>query len=190
MHILVCLGLAGLSIYTALEYRQQQEQWAQEQLRTPGSLLTAQYAQLLLQPMQAEDTLAITKTLNVLASDPRVLQAGVFDSRGVQIAPVDPLRSLLLQTGVAVTHVKDIRNEAGSVLGYVRVLMRQSSEQFAPVPSLQFVQWLTMLTVALVGLVSGVYLTRFFYKARPALKEHYFALGQSRPESLDKNRRR
>lgn len=186
---MIVLSLIALCVFTALEYRDFQQAWIRDQQRSPGELLTQQYARLLSPVMQNEDSAALNAALNVLTSDDRVLQAGVFDSRGVQIAPQDRLSSLVSQTGPAVTHVQDIRNDAGSVLGYIRVLTYHKTDERGP-GMLHSAQWLLMLTICIVGFVVGIYLARSFYKLRPVIKARYHALGHSPSFPSEQNRRR
>ena len=186
---MVVVSLIALCVFTALKYRDYQKGWISEQQRSPGELLTQQYARLLSPLMQNEDSAGVNAALKVLTSDNRVLQAGVFDSRGVQIAPQDRLSSLMSQTGLAVTHVQDIKNDAGSVLGYIRVLTRHSTENQEQ-ELLHSAQWLLMLTICIVGFFAGVYLARSFYKLRPVIKARYHALGRSPSFPTERNRRR
>lgn len=189
MHIMIAVSLIVLCVFTALEYRDFQQAWLSDQQRSPGELLAQQYARLLSPVMQNDDTTGVNAALKVLTSDERVLQAGVFDSRGVQIAPQDRLTSLMSQTGPAVTHIQDIRNDAGSVLGYIRVLTRHNTDAQGP-GLLHSAQWLLMLTICLVGFVVGIYLARSFYKLRPVIKARYHALGRSPSFPSEQNRRR
>lgn len=188
-HILIALGLSALTVYTVLDYQQRQQQWIAAQQQTPGTVLAGQYARLFSPLVQAQQYEELNQALVILTAEPRVIQAGVFNSQGVQIAPAEPLPSLLDQAPGAVTHIHDIANNAGVTIGYIR-LLTYPQQTVRAIEQLQQGHWLVGVTLILLAFTAGLYLARLFYKVRPALKRHYRRWGQGAAFPSAQNRRR
>ncbi|QJR82102.1 hypothetical protein CA267_015760 [Alteromonas pelagimontana] len=178
-HTLLLAAIMLLILYVVITYQKQQQAWLLEQAAEPGKTLVRQYSQILAPAVQDKDTQTVTATLAILASEPRVLAATVFDSQGEIIAPLDSTSSVVSKTYLnpfpPVTQVQDIVNDAGTTTGYLRLLVDQRAQLAKPLARERDKQPL-IVAVGFITFFTGFYVARFFYKLRPLLQRRYKSL--------------
>lgn len=143
----------------------------QTQTRTIGIELSKQYQQLLSEPLAQQKTQQINGILSAFVSDPHVLSATVFDQHGRTLLQQPEIGQYsqfvyLHQTEANPPHtfVLPLRKDE-KLLGYIRVLFTQELAK----ESMQQLEWAFVtraLLMMLLALLTGVILTRAFYKRR------------------------
>lgn len=143
----------------------------QNQSRSIGQELTRQYQALLSEPLAQNNTTRLTEMLKTLVTDPHVLSASLFDEHG---------RKLQQQPeGDEFAHFVSLHHndklpphtfvmplqKNGETLGYIRVLFTQELTK----DSMAQLEWVFVsraLLIMLVASLTGIIITRAFYKRR------------------------
>lgn len=143
----------------------------QTQSRTIGKELTRQYQTILNEPLAQNQTGRLSVILGALVSDPHVLSASLFDQYGrkLQQHPETEHTHQFLalhhtQKQPPHTFVMPLEKD-GKQLGYLRVLFTQDLAK----DSMQQLEWAFVsraLLIMLLALLTGIILTRAFYKWR------------------------
>ncbi|MCU7555750.1 AhpA/YtjB family protein [Alteromonas sp. ASW11-19] len=164
-----------VAITTLLEYQQQQQRWLKMQTSQPGQPLARQYSQILAEPLATKDNEALATLLANLQQEPTVIEANVYDDRGMVVAPLEHYTSVVSKAYLSdippVTHIQDIVNDSGSTIGYLRVIIDPVVVLGKPL-SLQKSRLQILFGCMFLAFILGIYLTRGFYKARPALRQY------------------
>jgi|GEM_PF-4287616 len=147
----------------------------QTQSRTIGQELTRQYQTLLTEPLAQKQTERLSVMLGALVSDPHVLSASLFDRHGRKLLQQPEtgdfihfiaLHQTLHQADQHAPHTFVMPLEKdGKSLGYLRVLFTQDLAK----ESMQQLEWAFVsraLLIMLLALLTGIILTRAFYKWR------------------------
>ncbi len=134
-----------------------------------GSGLANQYQVILQRHLKEKNTDRMQLVVNTLVNDQFVLSASVFDQFGREVIahPQSPkFRQLYTNTSVLtpLTFVSEIR-EDGKILGYLRLVM-DGKLASSYVGQLEWAFLSRTLVIMLLALLTGIILTRSFYKWR------------------------
>ncbi len=164
-----------VAIITLMVYQQQQERWLKMQTSQPGQPLARQYSQILAAPLVSKDNEALAALLANLQQEATVIEANVYDDRGMVVAPLSHYTSVVSKAYLndipPVTHIQDIVNDSGATIGYLRVIIDPVEVLGKPL-SLQKSRMQILSGCMFLAFIAGIYLTRGFYKARPALRQY------------------
>ncbi|MCW8092893.1 AhpA/YtjB family protein [Alteromonas sp. ASW11-130] len=186
----LCVTIA-LLIYFFYLYQQHSRQWAEFEAGQTGTLLVHQYALLLAPVVTKGNDEELEKMVATLNHHPALVNAAVYDSRGVLLSSAENhlllLKHLSDKSRNWVVHIEDIRNDSEQTIGYLRLVFNAKR---LLAPSLDFEKRKVEMVYVLMILtfLLGVYLARSFYKFRPVLKRRILSDDASAayPSTLNK----
>ncbi|MCW8107394.1 AhpA/YtjB family protein [Alteromonas ponticola] len=187
----LCLVIT-LLIYFFYLYQQHTRQWAEFEAGQTGTLLVHQYAMLLAPAVAEGNIIELGRMLSTLDHHPALINADVYDTRGILLNAQENNIHLLKHVAEAknwMVHVEDIRNDSGQTIGYLRLIF--NAERLLELSIAYEKRRLEMMyLVMIVTLLAGIYLARSFYKLRPVLRRRLFPDNQSTsfPSKLNKRR--
>ncbi|WP_414827973.1 AhpA/YtjB family protein [Alteromonas sp. H39] len=191
VHTVLLSVAIAVALGSLLLYQQLQESWLKLETSQPGEPLARQYSKILQPHLQNKDIESLSSLLAILMQEEAVTEANVYDSRGQVVAPLEKYTPVVSQAYLSknppVTHVQDIQNESGQVIGYLRVMVDPTVILGQP-RHLARSRLLVLGGCLFIAFVLGIYLTRGFYKARPALKRRLSGR-TPQPVSFEEKRR-
>lgn len=191
VHTVLLFVAIAVGMGTLLLYQQLQESWLKLETSQPGEPLARQYSKILQPHLQTKDIESLTSLLTILMQEEAVVEANVYDSKGQVIAPLEKYTPVVSKAYLSkvppVTHIQDIENASGQVIGYLR-LMVDPTVILGPPRQLARTRLLVLGGCLLIAFVLGVYLTRGFYKSRPAIKT-WLASRNVQPATFEEKRR-
>lgn len=174
IHMVLLSVAAVIGIITTMTYQDLQQARLSQETAQPGESLARQYSLLLSPIMESNDKAALALMLTTLSSEPLVIDASVYDNRGILLGDTKKIGSILdlyaTDAPPPVTHVSDILNASGQPVGYLRLLVNTQALLSGPQmleQQRQHILW----GASLLTLIIGSYLTRGFYKFRQELRE-------------------
>ena len=178
VHTVLLSVAIAVGLGTLLLYQQLQESWLMMETSQPGEPLARQYSKILQPHLQVKDTESLSELLRIMTQENAVIEANVYDSRGQLIAPLDSYTPVVSQAYLSkpppVTHIQDIENDSGQVIGYLRVMV-DPAVILGPPRQLARSRLMVLAGCLFIAFVLGIYLTRGFYKLRPAIKSRFRA---------------
>lgn len=191
VHTVLLSVAIAVAMGTLLLYQQLQEDWLKLETSQPGAPLARQYSKILQPHLQAKDFESLTSLLAILTQEEAVIEANVYDSRGQVVAPLEKYTPVVSKAYLSKTppviHLEDIQNASGQVTGYLRVMV-EPTVILGPPRQLAQSRLLVLGGCLFIAFVLGIYLTRGFYKARPAIKNRLSGRS-SQPVTFEEKRR-
>lgn len=191
VHTVLLSVAIAVAMGTLLLYQQLQENWLKLETSQPGEPLARQYSKILQPHLQAKDIESLSSLLTILMQEEAVIEANVYDSRGQVVAPLEKYTPVVSKAYLSktppVVHVQDIKNASGQVSGYLRVMV-DPTVILGPPRQLARSRLLVLAGCLFLAFVLGIYLTRGFYKARPAIKKRLSGR-PTQPVPFDEKRR-
>lgn len=170
IHTLIVIAVVGLTIGLLLMYQQYQANWISIQTAQPGTSISRQYAKIIQPALVANDRQQIEALISIANEEPEVISIQVFDAKGRYVAPLPKADNIVALTRASTvppnTHVESIYNDNGQIIGYINVHIDTEKVLSSPI-SLRHQLGYIMSLLIILTLITGIYVTRGFYKFRP-----------------------